>query len=492
MTNDLHLRHVRTAGLVLGCIAGPCVGAMSPHAAGTARDADWSWGAGRLDTDVASLPQLTTPAEKSEGPSIGGFLRSSSSDDRESDRLGNGGVDLRWRGEDLFDLAVVVGAAMEGDRSTDDVGLTRGIPARSAAFADFDFGGRSARDANPFDLDAALGRRSDREDFDAGFMAVRGSFRPTDRTRIGLIATASGDGGGLGLVGFDLSQQVAGHEMRGWMQQRTGAAPDSAESDRSALGASLGGRFDELRYEVDWRRIGDGFETDLGSVRTAGSQALAGRIGWGFTLASSDLIRRIDLGIRGRFHSDLELVEQQVDLSWNALTVTMASGDRVSLGIDQHQRTSDDTVASDRSWFLLGWASSERLPIQIGNELGFGDRERGTETTWCTRTRWRAAEDVEFKGDVRWSRFAEEAVTEDDEDRLRTSIEAGLGIGGPATSRTALVLDTATETVSLRQTIGWSLGRRSEVDIAIEQCLPTSPIDREREIQARIGGRFVF
>ena len=491
MTNDLYLLHMRTAGLVLGCIVGSCVGSAATIPAGSAREADWSWGAGRIETDVASLPELTTPVEDSGGPSIGGFLRSSSSGDRKSDRLGNGGVDLRWRGEDLFDLAMVVGAAMEGDRSNDGIGLTRGIPAHSSAFADFDFGGRSARDANPFDLDAALGRRSDREDFDASFMAVRGSFRPTKQTRVGLIATASGDEGGLGLVGFDLAQQIAGHEIRGWVQQRMDVVPDSGESDRAALGASIDGRFDELHYGFDWRRIGDGFETNLGSVRTVGSHSLAGRIGWGFNLGSSTLIKRIDIGIRGRFHSDLDLLDQRVDLSWNALTMTMASGDRVSLGIDQSEHSSGDTVISDRSWFLVGWTSNDGLPIQVGNELGFGDRDTGTETTWRTRTRWRAAEDVEFTGDVSWSRFSDEEVIET-EDHLRTSIQAGLGIGGDATSRTSLVLDSATETIRLQQTIGWKLGRRSEVDIAIEQRLPTGPIEREREIRAKIGGRFVF
>ncbi len=472
---------------ILGCMFG--TGSISAAVA-PARDAEWAWPSGRLETDLTPLPVLDSSMRApSNIPRIGAFVRSTETSTDESDLVGHGGVDLQWNLDDLIDVAVVVGAAMEIDPAADDERTAPAFSGRSTAFDGFDFGGRSGRDANPFDLNAALGRRADREDLDATFLAARAAFRPGEDTSIGLVATASSDTAGFGLVGIDLTQRVRNHEIRAWVQQRTGLVDTSEESDRSAFGASIGGRIDALRYEFDWRRIGDGFESDLGSVRAPGSQAMGGRFAWGLDFESSKLFKRLDVGVRGRFESDLDLLDHRIDFSLDSLALTVMSGDRFVFGVDQSVSTSVGATRSEASRFSFGWTSSDRLPIQIGNELSFASREDAPETTWRTRTRWRAGYGVNFTSHVDWSQSENLSGRES---RLNTGVGADVAVDATTVARASIDLDSVSEVCSIRQSIGWRLGSRSEFDVAIEQRVPTSAIDRGSEIRARIGGRITF
>ena len=473
--------------MMLGCLLGT---EATSAAVVSGRDAEWTWNAGRIETDLEHLPVLeSSKPEAVSLPRINAFVRPTGASSDDSDLVGNGGVDLQWSLDDLLDVAVVIGAAMEVDPAGDAERSVPTLSGRSTAFDGFDFGGRSGRDANPFDMNAALGRRADRDDIDATFLAARAAFRPGEDTRIGLVATASSDAAGFGLVGIDLMQRVQGHEIRGWIQQRTGLVDTSEESDRSAFGASIGGSIDTLRYELDWRRIGDGFESDLGSVRAPGSQALGGRFAWGLNFGSSTMFKRLDVGVRGRFESDLDLLERRFDVALDSLVLTAVSGDRFLFGVDQSHSTAADETRSEASRLSFGWTSSDRLPIQVGNELSFASREDVPETTWRTRTRWRAGHGVNLTSHVDWSRA--DTLT-GYESRLSTGVGADVAVDSMTVARASIGLDSVNEVCSLRQSIGWRLGSRSEIDLAVEQHLPTSAADRRSEIRARIGGRITF
>ena len=485
-------RAVPTATPILGAaLASFGVACAAATAAGPGPDGDWIWSGGRLDPESTLIPVLDASTRTVENlPELGAFVRRDAGGRGDRDLVGAGGVDMRWRLDELLDVAVVVGAALETDPLDEDAWSTRNLAGRSTAFDGMDFGGRSARDATPFDPGAALARRADRDGLDASFLAARAAFRPGRDTRIGMIATASGDAAGLGLVGVDVAQRIAGHEIRGWIQQRTGVVDAAEESDRSAFGASIGGRFESIRYEVDWRRIGDGFESDLGSVRGIGSQSFGGRLGWGVDLGESTFLRRVDLGVRGRFESDLDLLERRVDVGLDALTLTTAWGDRFTFGVDQSEASVAETSVASSSEVTVGWISSDRLPIQIGNELRIADRDLDSRTTWRTRTRWRAGHAVSITGDLDWSRSDVQDGRR--ESHFRTSLGADVGVDARTVARASIVVDSATSICSLRQSIGWRMGDRSEVDLAIEQRLPTGAVDRGGEVRARIGGRITF
>lgn len=479
----------------LACIATSIVvvtsldGARASSSSIPVRDGDWSWNDGRIDSEVATLlGAASTPSEDRSTPEVGAFVRSTGATSIESDRFGTGGVDLRWKGGELLDVGIVFGAAMEVDPYRSGDAIRQGVGTRATAFDGFDFGGRSARDVNPFHFDTALRRQAGRDDLDSTFLAAQVSLRPTAETRIGFVATASGENEGVGLVGVDVAQKVAEHEVRGWLQQRTGVVEAESEQDRAAMGLSLGGRVGEVEYEVDWRRIGDGFDTDVGTVRSIGSHAIGGRFGWGLDL-DDGIVRRIDVGVTGRIVSDLDLVQRHVDLSWNALTLTTMAGDRISIGFDQTERQDEDREAVAESRLVVRWASSDRLPIQLRQEVVMGDRDGVAETIWRTTSLWRPTDGLEISGNVDWARYERE---QGDEAHMRTGMQAGLGLGSDAVVRSAVALDTWDATCSLRHALGWRIDSRSEIDLSLEQRLPIGPTDRPAEIRARIGGRFSF
>ncbi len=446
-------------------------------------------------------------------PTLGGFGRVSRSDDPTRGDLGVGGLDLSWRPDDMLSVGLVAGGRMDavGDAGPGfgpiDHGLLDPGPwpsdpipalaARARAFDGLAFGGESAAEVSPFLCDRAYQASGAADDLRSTFLATRAILRPIDGTSVGFVATRGGGADGdASLVGVDVAQTIAGQRVDAWIQQSMGASGiGEQESDRAAMGASLGGVLDGalggVRYGVGWRRIGDGFESGLGSTGARGSHAMTGRLGWALPIEAIPFVRTWEFGVRARFDTDLEFDPRRLQLDIDAMRLVAASGDALEFGIRQERAgTAGDFVHADLvERFRIAVASSQARPLRLGAGFEFGDEVRGTAATWQGSARWAPGGGFDLGGSLALDQTLDDRRSAD---TIRTSIDGRFGIGSTANVRTRIGFDAARARLSVGQSLGLELDHAMSLSVAIEQEWSTVPARDEAIVRARIGGTLTF
>jgi hypothetical protein len=464
--------------------------------------------------DLVKRPQTTPPV-------IDGFGRIEPPSDAEDGDLGIGGLELAWNPEDLFSVAVVVGGRMgaidrgwsgpefaETDTPLDDpiTGLT-GAP---TAFNGLGFGGVFGGETNPFESNRVFTPSRAEDDLGAAFVATRAKFRPSEETSFGFVATRGGaSDADTSLLGFDFSQKIGGHQVDAWMQQTLGSSEQmEVESDSSAIGASLGGDLLGLRYTVGWRRIGDGFESGLGTSGVRGSHAMIGRLEGGLPIDVVPFLQRCEFAIKARMDTDLELDPNAIDFDIDAIRLVAKTGERIEFGLRQSKRitrlefpgpeddsdngsetrTETETETHDR--YRVGISSDPRRPIRWQGQVDFGDAEASTLTTWKGGARWSPGGGVQIGGTLAADRSLDDRRLNE---TLRAAVDGGFGIGRMATVRSRFGYDGSNSRITLGHAIGWTLDHQASISVSVEQDLPVIAAEgRNSVLRARLSGRFEF
>lgn len=462
----------------------------------------------RLDgnSDLASfLTRRSTP--RSTPPRLSGFGRVAASEDPAEGRLGIGGVDLTWRPDPILSIGVMAGGPMDvvdatrghpdpGDLASFGDAPDRAVPdlaGRSTAFDGLGFGGESAADVSPFLADRVY-RSTGATDLRSTFAATRAVLRPLGGTSVGLVATRGGGrDGDASLVGFDVSQAMAGQQVDAWIQQSMGGPGDEDRgSDRSAFGASLGGDLAGIRYGVGWRRIGRGFESGLGSTGRAGSHAMTGRLDWRLPIDGIPLIRSWEVGVRARYETDLAMDPSRFLVDIDAMRLTATSGDTIEFGIRQERMT--DATAFEASnlveRFRLAVASDASRPLRIGGGVTFGDPEGLAATTWEGKARWAPGGGFDLGGVIS---IDETFAGREASDTIRTAVDGRFGLGRLGTALTRVDFDARRRRLAVVQAIGLDFDAATSLSVSVEQDWPTEPRPGEDGVvRARIGGSFRF
>ena len=471
--------------------------------------------AGPVELDPRDLEPLDLllrrPTSRDAVPTLGGFGRVSRSDDPTRGDLGVGGLDLSWRPDDMLSVGLVAGGRLDavgragwpgatashldlldpGPWPTDPVPA---LAARATAFDGLGFGGESAAEVSPFVSDRAYQASSAADDLRGTFLATRAVLRPLDGTSVGFVATrGGGSDGDASLVGVDVAQTLAGQRVEAWIQQAMGASGvGEQESDRAAMGASLGGALGGVRYGVGWRRIGDGFESGLGSTANRGSHAMTGRLGWALPIESIPFVRSWEFGVRARFDTDLEFDPRRLQLDIDALRLVGTGGDALEFGIRQ-ERTgvgTDFQHADLVERFRVAVASSAARPLRLGAGFEFGDEVRGTAASWQGSARWAPGGGFDLGGSLALDQAIDDRRAAD---TIRTSIDGGFGVGKVASIRTRIGFDAARARLSVGQSLGLDLDHALSISVAIEQEWPTiEDPGQDGVVRARIGGSFSF
>ena len=443
-------------------------------------------------------------------PTVGGFGRIARSEDPTRGDLGVGGLDLSWRPDDMLSVGLVAGGRMDAigggrpgvgaiDHDLLDPGPWPSDPvpalaARARAFDGLGFGGESASEVSPFQINRAYRASGSADDLRSTFLATRAVLRPVDGTSVGFVATRGGGADGdASLVGVDVAQNVAGQRVEAWIQQAMGASgPGEPESDRAAMGASLGGAVGGVRYGVGWRRIGDGFESGLGSTGARGSHAMTGRVGWSLPIEAIPFVRTWEFGVRARFDTDLEFDPRRLQLDIDAMRLVATTGDALEFGIRQERAgVGGDFMQADLvERFRVAVASSGSRPLRLGAGFEFGDEVRGTAASWNGTARWAPGGGFDLGGSLALDRTLDDRRATD---TIRTAVDGGFGLGRIGNLRTRVGFDAARARVSVGQSIGLDLDHGASISVAIEQEWPTLPEPgQEGTVRARIGGSFEF
>lgn len=460
-----------------------------------------------VDRDVPTLDVLDLIDEPIEmRPRIGGFGRLQDTADPTVGNRGIGGLDVSWRADEFISVALVAGGRMnaidEGrfgaatgpsDFEASPKPLAN-LTGRPTSFDGLGFGGELGSEVAPFDPNRVFQASGTEDDLRATFLATRAVIEPGQGTRLGFVATNGGSGDGdVSVFGFDVSQQLGDHRLDAWVQQSSGlAGSEEAEQDRSAIGASLAGRIEGLSYSMGWRRIGDGFESGLGTTGRTGSHALSGRLDWGVDLVDLPLVRRWEFGVRARYDTDLDFEANTLGLNIDATRLLMESGDRIEFGLRQMRRQDgvelDEVETHER--FRLAVISDPRQSVQWRSEVTFGDPEGTVGTSWRGSARWSPGGGFVLGGTIRVDRPIDGGETRE---TMRTAVDGGFRIGTVADIRSRVDYDAVDERISLGQGIGLRLDHAASMSITVEQRLPsTRRVDRTAEFRARIGGRFEF
>ncbi|MAD78951.1 MAG: hypothetical protein CMJ51_06220 [Planctomycetaceae bacterium] len=464
--------------------------------------------------DLVKKPQTTPPV-------IDGFGRIEAPTDAEDGDLGIGGLEMAWNPEDLFSVAVVIGGRMGAidrgwtgpefaqiDAPLDDpvTGLT-GAP---TAFNGLGFGGVFGGEINPFESNRVFMPSRAEDDLGAAFVATRAKFRPSKETSFGFVATRGGaSDADTSLLGFDFSQKIGGHQVEAWMQQTLGSSERmDVESDSSAIGASLGGDLLGLRYTVGWRRIGDGFESGLGTSGVRGSHAMIGRLEGGLPIDAVPFFQRWEFAIKARMDTDLELDPNAIDLDIDAIRLVTETGERIEFGLRQSKRitrlefpdsggdseigseTRTETEIETHDRYRVGISSDPGRPIRWQGQVDFGDAEASTLATWQGGARWSPGGGVQIGGTLAADRSLDDRRLNE---TLRAAVDGGFGVGRMATVRSRFGYDASTSRITLGHAIGWTLDHQASISVSVEQDLPVIALEgRSSVLRARLSGRFEF
>jgi hypothetical protein len=258
------------------------------------------------------------------------------------------------------------------------------------------------------------------------------------------------------------------------------------------MGASLGGAVGGVRYGVGWRRIGDGFESGLGSTGARGSHAMTGRLGWALPIDAVPFFRTWEFGVRARFDTDLEFDPRRLQLDIDALRLVATTGDTLEFGIRQERSgAGGDFVQADLvERFRVAVASSGARPLRLGAGFEFGDEVRGTAATWQGTARWAPGGGFDLGGSLALDRTLDDRRATD---TIRTSIDGGFGLGRSASIRTRVGFDAARSRLTVGQSLGLALDHALSISVAIEQEWPTiEDPAAEGIVRARLGGSLTF
>lgn len=457
------------------------------------------------DLDILQLvkkPSLTAPV-------IDGFGQIQPPSDPEDGELGIGGLEMAWNPDELFSVAMVVGGrmgAMDSDWSAaehQDTGPSfdeaiTGLTGAPTAFNGLGFGGLFGAEIDPFNAGRVFVPNQAEDDLAAAFIATRAKFRPSEATTFGFVATRGGAASqDTSIFGFDVAQEIGEHQVEAWLQQSLGSSDRSkVESDRSAIGASLGGDLFGLRYAVGWRRIGDGFESGLGATGARGSHAMLGRIDGGIALESIPFLRRWEFGLQARVDTDLELDPNAVDLDIDAIRLVATTGDRLEFGVRQAKRiqtqefSETEREIETHERYRIGISSNPSRSVQWQGQVDFGDPEANIVATWKGRARWSPGGGFQIGGMLAADRRLDDRRTNE---TLRAAVDGGFGIGRAGTVRSRFGFDGSSSQVSLGHSIGWNLDHNASIAISVEQDLPVIVMDGRTPVtRTRLSGRFEF
>ena len=458
-------------------------------------------------SDAGSLDILElVPTSTSTPPKIEAIGRLNGRADPNDGTLGMGGVDLSWRPDERISIAMIAGGMMdrfdEGDvrgsgldadsGSRDPLALLGG---RTSAFDGLDFGGFSATSVTPFDSGRAMTPSTNEDRLRSMFMATRAIVKPGDGTSIGFVAT---HGGSMepdrSLVGVDLGQQIGNHRVDVWIQQSLGSMREDAISneDRMALGASLGGSIDSLRYRVGWTQIGESFESGLGRSGSGSANSLLGSMDWKVPIRSLNLIDRVEIGVAAVVDADAEFDPNKVDIKVDAIRFVTNEGHRLELGMVQQLRPDaiDGVGLSSQERYRMAVVSDPSSPFKVQGQVDLGEQGSGSNAIWNGTARWNPGGGFHLGGSVR-----AESRNEDLELRetILTSIDGGFKVGGDAAFQSSMGFDSARDRLSVRQSVGWSFQNNAALSIRFEQQLPISTASTDPvQIRASIGGKFEF
>jgi hypothetical protein len=442
-------------------------------------------------------------------PRIGAFGRITGAEDPTRGTLGIGGIDIDWRPSSTLAVAVVAGGQIDASdafRSENQTRLgwdrdTTGFdePVRlangSVAFEGLGFGGESAAEASPFVGERLFSSPSEANGLERNFFATRAVFRPSAGSSLGFVATRGGGrSGDHSLLGFDVDQRIGGQRIQAWVQHAMGDAGDSeAQTDRSAVGASIGGGIGSIEYGIAWRRLGDGFESGLGNVGGIGSHALLGRMGWSIPLEGLGFLKSWQFGIRTRVDTDLEFDPRSIDLVIDVARFLTVTGDQVKLGIEQKRRieAEADRITEDRQErFRIGIDTNPDRPLRLGGSVAFGDSVGVVETAWQGAARWRAAPGIDLGGVIALDERIDGIAAGD---TLRTSFDGRATLDDRATVAARITFDAAQERISLGQEIGVRVASDAFISFQIDQDLPSNRDSEFRPtLRASIKGSFRF
>lgn len=455
-----------------------------------------------LDILELSAPDTATPAR------IGGVGRLSGSDDPTDSTLGVGGVDLAWRPDDRISVAMIAGgvmdrfdrsgfdpAGMEPDFRSDRSDPLGSLAGRSTAFDGLDFGGFSAADVIPFDAGRAMAPVATEDRLRSMFLATRAVLKPVDGTSIGFIATHGGSvEEDRSLIGVDLGQKLGSHHLDVWFQQSLGSIQDDAVSsqDRMALGASIGGSVDRLRYSVGWRQVGEAFDSGLGRSGSGGANSVLGSVDWSVPISGLDFIDRVELGVAAAIDADAEFDPNAVNIEIDAIRFVTSMGHRVELGMVQELKPDplDGEGLSSTERYRVAVVSDPSADLKLHGRVDLGEYSSDTAATWNGAARWNPGGGFHIGGSVH-------AETRTDEielrETLRTSVDGGFHVGEHAAVQSSLGFDAARDRLSLGHSVGWSFQSNAKVSIRVEQQLPImSSASEALQVRATIGGKFEF
>ena len=469
-------------------------------------DASSPWVAG-ANLDILELvgPARSTPA------TLNAFGRLRGEHDPFDGTLGRGGIDLSWRPDRSLSVAMVAGGAMDaidGDRIGGGTGSGIGfasiepwpsdrispLQSRSTAFDGLDFGGPNASAVNPFDSNRVLADTDAGDRLQSTFVATRAIMRPSDATSIGFVATHGGGAdSNCSVVGVDLGQEIGSHRIDVWFQQSLGAREvEAADGDRTALGASLAGSIDSLRYSLGWRRIGTDFKTGLGRSAQTGTSTISGRFNWSAPLVGLSLLERVEVGVSAEVDTDSELEPSKVGIELDAVRLVTTGGHHLEVGLVHELRPDgseeNELVSFER--YRVALVSDPSSPIRLRGQVDLGESSSPTSAVWNGSARWTPGGGFHLGGSVR-----AESRSDDLELRetLKTSIDGGFGVGQDAVFRSSLGLDSFSDRLSLGHSIDLSLNANAAISVSIEQQVPMVPSPTETVMtRARIGGKFTF
>jgi len=248
--------------------------------------------------------------------------------------------------------------------------------------------------------------KHDQELGDKNLLVARGSVNVLEQSNVGAIFT-NGDprtDGDNWLAGLDFNYRtssfkgdktVTGHA---WVLTGDSTGVDTGQS---AWGVKAGYPNDRIEWGCGYSQIDENFNAALGFVPRRGIREYFGN--WRYRWRpESEIIRRIDSGLRGTVITDLDDDVESADLDLELIEIETEAGDEVGLeftrqreALDEAFEISDGIVlpVGDYTFnrFDVGFETSRGRPVSVGLGYGGGDFYTGTRDDYWIELEWRAS-----------------------------------------------------------------------------------------------------
>lgn len=349
--------------------------------------------------------------------------------------------------------------------------------------------------------------KHDQELGDKNLLVARGSVNVLEQSNVGAIFT-NGDprtDGDNWLAGLDFNYRtssfngdktVTGHA---WVLTGDSTGVDTGQS---AWGVKAGYPNDRIQWGGGYSQIDENFNAALGFVPRRGIREYFAN--WRYRWRpESELIRRIDSGLRGTVITDLDDDVESADLDLELIEIETEAGDEAAIEftrqrevLDEAFEISDGVVlpAGDYKFdrFNVGFETSRGRPVSLGLAYTGGEFYTGTRDDYWAELEWRVSPHL-FLG----LEYEMNNVKLDEGDFIARILRGRVNVHfTPDLSWTSFMqYDNDSESIGINSRVRWIIEPGNEVYFVLNQAIDRDDRSfrvRQTELTTKVGWTFRF